>query len=102
MQKNWRAFRLGNVGLELAISFFVGFFGGRYLDQRYFGGHGWGTAIGSIVGFYAGFRSLYKAIKTLERETEADEARERAEAERNAKIDAYKRDADEPPKSDED
>lgn len=97
MQSSWKStFRYGNIGLELVLSFFVGLFGGRWLDQHYLGGHGWGTGIGTAIGLYAGFRSLYKMAKQLERETEAEDARAREEADKNAKVDAYKRDADKP------
>ncbi len=100
MSSSWKsAYRYGNIGLELVLSFFVGLFGGRWIDRHFLGGHGYGTAVGTVVGLYAGARSFYKMAKQLQRETEAEEAREREEAARQAKIDAYKRavDSDETP-----
>lgn len=95
MRQSWKAaYRYGNIGLELVLSFFVGLFLGRWLDRHFFGGHGYATAIGAMIGAYAGFRSLFKMAKKLERETEAEDAREREEAARHAKIEAYKREVD--------
>lgn len=50
---------------------------GRWLDGRFLGGHGWGTAIGSIVGVYAGFRALWKAAKMMQAEADREDEEER-------------------------
>jgi F0F1-type ATP synthase assembly protein I len=95
MQRGWKqAYRFGNIGLELFLSIVVGFLLGRWLDRRFFGAHGWGTAVGTIVGVYTGFRALWKLAKLAEREAKEEEERERALAEKNAKIEAYIREAD--------
>jgi hypothetical protein len=46
---------------------------GRWLDGKFFGGHGYGTAIGSLVGVYAGFRGLWKAAKMMQLEAERED-----------------------------
>lgn len=61
--------RYGTVGFDLLLSMAIGFYGGRYLDTHYFGGKGWGTIIGAVLGIAAGFRNLFRAAKMMERET---------------------------------
>jgi F0F1-type ATP synthase assembly protein I len=96
MNSSWRAaYRYGNIGLELFLSIVVGFWLGHWADRRWFGGHGWGTAVGTLVGVYTGFRALWKMAKQAQREAEAEEERERKKAEVDAKVEAYKRKADE-------
>ncbi len=91
-QPGWKqAYRFGNIGLELFLSIVVGFLLGRYLDRRFFGAHGYGTAAGTIVGLYTGFRALYKLAKQAERESEEEDERDRVRADKDAKVDAYKR-----------
>jgi hypothetical protein len=102
MQSWWKAsFRYGNIGLELVLSFFAGLLGGRWLDHRYFGSHGYATAIGAVVGLYAGGRAFYKLVKQAQREAEEEDVRDREEAMRNAKVEAYKREVDTPDPDDE-
>ena len=100
-QPSWKAaYRYGNIGLELFLSIVVGFLLGRWVDRRFAGGHGYATAVGTLVGVYTGFRALYKLAKQAEREAESEDVRERAEAARHAKIEAYKREADAAPDPD--
>jgi F0F1-type ATP synthase assembly protein I len=66
----------GTVGLDLVLSILLGFFGGRWLDEK-LGTHGWLTVIGFVLGTIAGFRSLYRAAVKMRKETEADDERER-------------------------
>jgi F0F1-type ATP synthase assembly protein I len=68
--------RYGTVGLDLVFGLAIGFFLGRYLDQRFWGGHGYGTAGGSLFGVAAGVRSLMRASKSMN----ADIVREESEA----------------------
>ncbi|MFO0666677.1 MAG: AtpZ/AtpI family protein [Polyangiaceae bacterium] len=65
--------RYGTVGFDLLFSMGVGFYGGRYLDTHYFGGKGWGTIVGTLLGIAAGFRNLFRAAKMMERETERED-----------------------------
>ena len=91
-QPGWKqAYRFGNIGLELFLSIVVGFLLGRYLDRRFFGAHGYGTVAGTIIGLYTGFRALYKLAKQAQREAEEEDERDRIQADKNAKVDAYKR-----------
>jgi F0F1-type ATP synthase assembly protein I len=91
-QPSWKqAYRFGNIGLELFLSIVIGFLLGRWLDRRFFGAHGYGTAVGTIVGVYTGFRALYKLAKQAQREAEEDEERDRVKADKDAKVEAYKR-----------
>lgn len=95
MQPGWKqAYRFGNIGLELFLSIVIGFLLGRWLDHKFFGGHGYGTAAGTIVGVYTGFRALWKLAKQAQLEAEQEEERERVEAEKNAKVEAYKREVE--------
>ncbi len=89
-----QAYRFGNIGLELFLSIVIGFLLGRWLDHKFLGSHGYGTAVGTIVGVYTGFRALWKLAQQAQREAEEEEERERAEAEKNAKIEAFKRNVD--------
>jgi len=66
----------GTVGLQLVLSILLGFWAGRWLDQRV-GGGGWLTLIGFGFGVAAGFRSLYEAAKKMREEAEAEDERER-------------------------
>ena len=94
-QPGWKqAYRFGNIGLELFLSIVVGFLLGRWLDRRYFGAHGYGTAAGTVVGLYTGFRALYKLAKQAQREAEEDDERDRVQADKDAKVEKYKREVD--------
>lgn len=95
MQKSWKAtYRYGNIGLELFLSVVVGFLLGRWVDRHWLAGHGWGTAVGTALGLYAGFRSLWKMAKRAEREAAEEEAREKAKADKDDKLEAYRRAVD--------
>jgi hypothetical protein len=67
--------RYGTVGLEVFLSLVLGFLGGQWLDRKLAGGHGWLTALGVVAGLYAGVRSLVKAAKMMQRESEEEDAR---------------------------
>ena len=63
--------RYGSVGLELVLSVLIGFFGGRWIDEKVDAG-GWVTVVGVVFGTYAGFRALYKTAKSMERRAEKE------------------------------
>jgi F0F1-type ATP synthase assembly protein I len=91
-QPGWKqAYRFGNIGIEMFLSIVLGFWLGRYLDRRFFGAHGYGTAVGTIVGVYTGFRALYKLAMQAQREAEEDDERDRVQADKDAKVERYKR-----------
>jgi F0F1-type ATP synthase assembly protein I len=76
------------------LSIVVGFLLGRWLDRRFFGAHGYGTVVGTMVGVYTGFRALYKLAKQAQREAEEDDERERVKAEKDVKVEKYKREVE--------
>ncbi|MCJ7663127.1 MAG: AtpZ/AtpI family protein [Desulfobacterales bacterium] len=59
------------VGLEMGLSVAVGAIGGYYLD-KWLKTEPWLLIIFLIFGAIAGFRSLYRALKRLERENKED------------------------------
>jgi ATP synthase protein I len=61
-----RAFRYSAIGLEMGLSVAIGVTVGYYLD-RYFGTRPWLTLIFLFIGLTAGFRSLYRLIKEIEK-----------------------------------
>jgi F0F1-type ATP synthase assembly protein I len=91
-KRPWKAYgRYGSVGIELVLSILIGVLGGRWLDERYAGGHGWLAIAGLVVGVYAGFRQVFRAAKEIQRETERadrEDAEARAEFAERAKRDA--------------
>ncbi|MGO8998411.1 MAG: AtpZ/AtpI family protein [Polyangiaceae bacterium] len=78
--KPWKEYgRYGSVGIELVLSIMLGYYAGHWLDGKVGGGHGWLTAIGSVVGVYAGFRAIFSAAKHMEADILRAERRERGE-----------------------
>ncbi len=68
--------RYGTVGLDFVLSILLGFFGGRWLDGK-LGTH-WIQLVGFFFGVAAGFRSIYDAAQRMRRDTESEDARDRA------------------------
>ena len=71
--------KYGSIGFELVVSMAVGYLIGKWLDPT-FGGKGYVTALFSVAGVYAGFRSLFKAAKTMQADIEKEEKLDRGEA----------------------
>ncbi len=97
--KGMKAFgRYGSVGFELLLSIAVGYYGGAWLDRK--AGTHWIALVGFLVGCYAGFRSLFRAAKTMQRDIEREERLERGEDPWAEERDDTKSDTnhDEPPK----
>ena len=65
----------GTVGLELSGSILLGLFGGRWLDGK-LGTEGFALA-GFGLGLVTGFRFLWQALKSAQKEAAAEEAAER-------------------------
>lgn len=79
-KRPWKAYgRYGSVGIELVLSILIGVYGGRWIDERYAGGHGWVTIAGLVVGVYAGFRQVFRAAKAMQREADRADREEAAE-----------------------
>jgi ATP synthase protein I len=76
----WKAVgRYGTVGIELVLSLVIGYAAGHWADGK-LGTNGWLTVAGVVVGLYAGFRAIFKAAKSAQREMERidrEEAEER-------------------------
>lgn len=73
----------GTVGLDLVLAVVIGFFGGRWLDGRFFGAHGWVTVVGFLFGVAAGFNLLWKAARRMRDEIEReDQAKQQHEDKR--------------------
>jgi hypothetical protein len=78
--KPWTAYgRYGSVGIELVASILLGWYVGHWADERWFHGHGWLTAIGFLVGVYAGFRALFLTASRMQADVERAERQERGE-----------------------
>jgi len=69
--------RYGAIGFELLGSIAVGYYLGHWLDQRY--DQHWIGLVGFVIGCYAGFKSLFRAAKNMQRDIEKDERLERGE-----------------------
>jgi ATP synthase protein I len=79
-RKPWREFgRYGAVGMEFVVSMAVGYYLGKWLDGRFFGGKGWATGIGSLIGVYTAFKAIYTASKRMTKDIERAERQERGE-----------------------
>ena len=67
-KRNWREIKdlayYSSLGLQVALSIFIGFGIGRYLDGR-FETDPWLTIIFLVLGIAAGFRNIGLAIKKL-------------------------------------
>ena len=57
------------IGMELAITVVLGFYGGQYLDQRFATGP-WLMLAGVLVGLAAGVVGVYKTLQGFFRERE--------------------------------
>jgi hypothetical protein len=76
--KPWKEYgRYGSVGIELVASIMLGYYGGHWLDAKIAGGHGYLSAVGFLIGVYAGFRVLFLTAKQIERDVERAERRDR-------------------------
>ncbi len=60
------------MGIELVLSMAVGYYAGRWLDQKV-SADGWITGLGFIAGLYAGFRQLFITAKRMQRDAEEAE-----------------------------
>jgi hypothetical protein len=67
--------RYGSVGLELVLSIAVGYYIGHWADGK-LGTH-WVGFVGFLIGCYSGFRALFKAGRTMQRDIEREEQLER-------------------------
>jgi ATP synthase protein I len=61
--------RFSTVGLELGLSVIVGLLIGQYLDEK-FGTEPWLLLLFLIFGMAAGFRSIFRLLKDLDKNRE--------------------------------
>ena len=66
----------GAVGIEIAVAIGIGYFGGRYLDQR-LGLTPWLTWLGFAVGVGAGIKALVRVVRSYKKSLENDEPPEK-------------------------
>jgi ATP synthase protein I len=77
VQQYWKGVgRYGTVGLEFAASVLFGLWLGHWLDHHY-ATHGILTLVGLAYGFAAGARFIWRALKSANREAEAQEQADR-------------------------
>lgn len=69
--------KYGGLGIELLLSIGIGYYLGAFLDKRW--GTHWIAFVGFLLGCYAGFRALWKAAKTMQRDVELDERLQRGD-----------------------
>ena len=70
----WRALGLmTNIGITLAASVLIGYYIGYYLDKWIFHKTGYVmTMIFSLCGVAAGFRTVFRMLKSLDNKSETD------------------------------
>ncbi len=57
---------LSTMGLEMGLSLVVGFFLGKFLDEK-LAITPWGSIMGLLLGLVAAFRSVYQKIRKLQK-----------------------------------
>ncbi len=65
------AARFSAIGIEMGLSPLVGYFGGRWLDQK-LGTAPWLMIIGLLLGAAAGFRSVFRLLRESKKVMESD------------------------------
>ncbi len=57
---------VASIGIEMAVSIAVGYFGGRWLDGHF--GTKWIQWVGLALGIFTGYRSLYRLTRKTKKE----------------------------------
>jgi F0F1-type ATP synthase assembly protein I len=68
--------RYGGVGIDLVLAILLLGALGHWLDGRYFGGHDYAMLAGGFLGVAVGVRSLVRAARGMQKDIEAEEARD--------------------------
>src|SRR5580704_6019213 len=77
MAKAWKEVgRYGSVGLEFVLTILITGALGQWLDQRYWGGHGWGLGVGFLLGVATAFRNLIRTAGQMQADIERAEAQD--------------------------
>ncbi len=75
MAKPWKEIgRYGSVGIELVLAILIMAGIGHWMDQRYWGAHGWGLGAGFLLGAAVGFRNLLRTASNMQKDIERAEA----------------------------
>jgi hypothetical protein len=77
MARPWKEIgRYGSAGIELVVTILLVAWLGFWLDGRYWGNRGWGTAAGFFLGMVVGFRNLFRTASRMQKDIEAAEAKD--------------------------
>ncbi|MDP8999797.1 MAG: AtpZ/AtpI family protein [Myxococcota bacterium] len=77
MPRPWKEVgRYGSVGIELVLVILILGGIGHWLDERYWGRHGWGAATGFLVGVGVGVRNLVRTAGRMQKDIERAEAQD--------------------------
>jgi uncharacterized membrane protein YfcA len=57
---------VASIGIEMAVSISIGFFGGRWLDDHF--GTKWIQWVGLALGIITGYRSLFRLVRKTKRD----------------------------------
>src|SRR5580704_17863952 len=60
--------RAGSAGIELVLTILILGGLGRWLDTRYWGGRGWGSGAGFLLGVAVAFRNLMRTAAHMQRD----------------------------------
>ncbi|HZU84745.1 MAG TPA: AtpZ/AtpI family protein [Polyangiaceae bacterium] len=75
--KAWKELgRYGGIGIELVLTILLLGWAGNYLDRRYLGAHGWGLAVGFLLGVLVAVRNLVRTARRMQRDIERAEAQD--------------------------
>ncbi len=67
----YNAAKHASVGIELAVAICIGYFGGRWFEQR-FDWAPWGSLLGLLIGIGAGANTLVRVARDVSREADDD------------------------------
>ncbi len=70
--------RYGTVGIDLVVSVLLLGAAGRWLDARYWPGHDYAMFAGGLLGVGVAVRNLVRIAQRMQRDIEAEEARDPA------------------------
>jgi len=68
--------RYGSAGIELVLTILILAWVGHWLDDRYWGGRGWGLGAGFLLGVAVSFRNLLRTASRMQKDIEQAEARD--------------------------
>ena len=81
---------VGAVGIEFVLCLGFGYYGGHYLDGRFFGAHGYATGVGCVIGVGAAFKANFDASKRATLRLEELDREEAAARKKGPSLEALK------------